>query len=68
LLGAKSFVLMPMSSKAGAYMMLMLLPPSMSTLEERVFPMMGLTTSGYCPEFGMWSGWSSWLKEIASSD
>ena len=36
----------PMSSKVGAYMMLRLLPPSMSTLEKRVLPMMGSTTSG----------------------
>ena len=32
----------PMSSKVWAYMMLRLLPPSMSTLEKRVLPMMGV--------------------------
>jgi hypothetical protein len=45
--------LIPMSSKVLAYMILRLLPPSMSTLEKRVLPMMGSTTSGYCPGFGM---------------
>ena len=30
-------------------MMLRLLPPSMSTLEKRVLPMMGSTMSGYHP-------------------
>ena len=41
----------PMSSKVWAYMMLKLLPPSMSILEKRVLPMMGSTTSGYRPGF-----------------
>ena len=31
-----------MSSKVWVYMMLRLLPPSMSTLEKRVLPMMGV--------------------------
>ena len=43
----------PMSSKVCAYMMLRLLPPSMSILEKRVLPMMGSTTSGYNPGFEM---------------
>jgi hypothetical protein len=33
--------------------MLMLLPPSISTLENRTLPMMESTTSGYWPELGM---------------
>jgi hypothetical protein len=33
--------------------MLRLLPPSISTLDNRAFPMTGSTTSGYWPGFGM---------------
>ena len=40
-----------MSSKVYVYMMLRLLPLSMSTLEKRVLPMMGSTKSGYCSGF-----------------
>ena len=41
----------PMSSNDYAYNMFRLLPPSMSTLENRVLPMIGSTTSGYRPGF-----------------
>ena len=44
------------SSRVLAYRILRLLPPSINTLESRVLPMMGSTTSGYCPGFGTWLG------------
>ena len=46
LAGAKLIQSNPHSSKVWAYMMFRLLPPSISTLEKRVLPMMGSTTSG----------------------
>ena len=52
LLGRSLSKPIPMSSKVCAYMMLRLLPSSMSTLEKRVLPMMGSTMSGYCLGFG----------------
>jgi hypothetical protein len=40
----------------------------MRTFENRAFPMMGSTTSGYWPGLGTRFGWSSRLKVMASSD
>jgi hypothetical protein len=37
----------PISRRVCAYKMLRLLPPSISTLENRELPMTGSTTSGY---------------------
>jgi hypothetical protein len=48
--------------------MLRLLPPSIKTFENRAFPMIGSTTSGYWLGLGMRFGWSSGLKVMASSD
>ena len=53
LLGRSLSKLIPMSFKVWPYMMLRVLPSSMSTLEKRVLPMMGSTTSRYYPGFGM---------------
>jgi hypothetical protein len=43
----------PISRRVCTYMMLRLLPPSISTLENRELPMTGPTTSGYWSVLGM---------------
>ena len=46
-------LLIPMSSRVSAYMILRLLPPSMRTLVSLVLSMTGSTMSGYFPGLGM---------------
>jgi hypothetical protein len=43
----------PINRRVCAYRMLRLLPPSISTLENRELPMTGSMTSGYWPRLGM---------------
>ena len=59
---------LPMASNVSAYMMLRLLPPSISTLVSHFVPMIGSTMSGYHPSYGMLSEWSVRSKVMADSD
>jgi hypothetical protein len=43
----------PFSCRVCTFKMLRLLPPSISTLDNRELPMTGSTTSGYWPGLGM---------------
>jgi hypothetical protein len=52
-LGRSWYNTIPISRRVCAYKMLRLLPPSISTLENRELPMTGSTTSEYCPGQGM---------------
>jgi hypothetical protein len=57
-----------MASSVSAYMMLRMLPPSISTLVSGFVPMIESTMSRYLHRCGMLSGWSDQSKVMEDLD
>ena len=58
----------PNSVRALAKRILRALPPSMRTFLNHMLWMVGSSTSGNCPGYGMSAHWSALLKVIGYSD